>query len=434
MGCTHTKGAAPPRPRFQATERRPRRASLIQSPKKRLMKMVPTPTPSTAPPSEDGGAKRDEPVTPAPQQPNNNNTRHSSSSPSPNFTPKSSTPSSGAQLSELEVQSDEATSQDTSVLFFPDPHPPRVDIDLDDVEDLTSAETVLKLLQNADWGVRVCVDTISFDAVLETLGGLHEAGVKVQVLTSKGGLGEGEFDYEVREVDDPHYHLHHQFVIIDRNTVIHGPWDWNAASATKRNGNVVVSTNARVAHRFNEEFDHLWDTYAPHSDIFDTAARSTISRVDPKNRVIFFPDNLTGSPRKHDTAHTFLMKCISFAQHALTLSLPSLHPDIYRLLRAAQSRGVVVNLLVPPACAALASQLKRMGSTVTFHASLHEYFVVADRLLTLTGSYSWTMDPLLENIVLYTSHNVANLFESEFLRLKKAAGRSVIVTPPPEFH
>ena len=52
--------------------------------------------------------------------------------------------------------------------------------------------------------------------------------------------------------------FHHKFAVIDSERVVTGSYNWTRSAAEHNEENILVTHDPRVARRFQEEFDRLW--------------------------------------------------------------------------------------------------------------------------------------------------------------------------------
>lgn len=62
--------------------------------------------------------------------------------------------------------------------------------------------------------------------------------------------------------------MHHKFVIIDKETVMNGSFNWTRSAITANNENVLITNNPEVVKPYMEEFEKLWRYFEPNSGLY----------------------------------------------------------------------------------------------------------------------------------------------------------------------
>jgi phosphatidylserine/phosphatidylglycerophosphate/cardiolipin synthase-like enzyme len=124
---------------------------------------------------------------------------------------------------------------------------------------------IIGLLRRARRSVDICVFTITdnrlSDEILETVG----RRVKVRIISDNDKSEDRGSDIERFEragidviVDQTRHHMHHKFAIFDQRITLTGSYNWTRSAAENNEENIVVTHDARITRRFQEEFDQLW--------------------------------------------------------------------------------------------------------------------------------------------------------------------------------
>lgn len=126
-------------------------------------------------------------------------------------------------------------------------------------------------LEWAKHSIEIAVFTLTLDSLVDVLIKKHKEGIRVRVITDNRQAGVPGADAErLREagvevrVDRSWYAMHHKFAIIDQNSLINGSFNWTA-QATKGNQEdaVIYGSHPRLAGKFVEEFEKLWEDFEP---------------------------------------------------------------------------------------------------------------------------------------------------------------------------
>lgn len=124
---------------------------------------------------------------------------------------------------------------------------------------------LISLIRQATSTLDVAMCWFTDDSLGEAVIDACEHGVKVRVLldgTQEKAQG-GEYEKLVRagiEVLVEHVagKMHHKFVVIDREIVVTGSYNWSSAADTDNLENIVVIECPEIAAAFTAEFDRIW--------------------------------------------------------------------------------------------------------------------------------------------------------------------------------
>ncbi|PIK55726.1 putative mitochondrial cardiolipin hydrolase-like [Apostichopus japonicus] len=140
-------------------------------------------------------------------------------------------------------------------------------------------ETSFKLfgdyLYSARSSLDVCVYTITSLVLCEIILDVHKSGTPVRVIIDdESDNFEGSLLKKFREngvklrTDKSSFLMHHKFVIIDKETVMNGSFNWTRNAITANNENVFITNNPEVVKPYMEEFEKLWRYFEPNSRLY----------------------------------------------------------------------------------------------------------------------------------------------------------------------
>ncbi len=118
--------------------------------------------------------------------------------------------------------------------------------------------------------LEICVFTLTDDDLTEAVLEAHGRGVEVRVITDDEkslDLGSDALRLRKAGIDlrfdvDPG-HMHHKFALFDRRLLVTGSYNWTRGAAESNHENIVVTDDLRLVTPFCQEFDHLWQKFAP---------------------------------------------------------------------------------------------------------------------------------------------------------------------------
>jgi mitochondrial cardiolipin hydrolase len=114
--------------------------------------------------------------------------------------------------------------------------------------------------------LKICVFTISDDAITSAILNAHRKGVAIRIITDN----DKSFDQgsDIRELahqgipvkmDVTKNHMHHKFMISDNKSLITGSYNWTLSAARYNHENILLTREAGVIESFSRGFDQLWE-------------------------------------------------------------------------------------------------------------------------------------------------------------------------------
>lgn len=129
----------------------------------------------------------------------------------------------------------------------------------------TCLRAIVQQLRAVRRAADLCVFTISDDRITEEVLAAHRRGVAIRVITdndkeydSGSDIGRIRAAGVAVALDQTDAHMHHKFAIFDGLRLLNGSYNWTRSAATYNEENLVLSHEASLVRRFQDEFDTLW--------------------------------------------------------------------------------------------------------------------------------------------------------------------------------
>ena len=114
--------------------------------------------------------------------------------------------------------------------------------------------------------LKICVFTISDDAITRAILNAHRKGVSIRIITDN----DKSFDQgsDIRQLagegipvkmDVTRNHMHHKFMVSDNKSLVTGSYNWTLSAARFNHENIVVTKEEGVIESFSRGFDQLWE-------------------------------------------------------------------------------------------------------------------------------------------------------------------------------
>lgn len=126
------------------------------------------------------------------------------------------------------------------------------------------------LFQSTERSADVCVYTITDDRLADALLDAHRRGIAVRIVTDNDKTFDAGSDVfrlsaaglSIR-VDTSEHHMHHKFVLFDRQVLVTGSYNWTRSAAEYNEENLLVVYDPAALSAFQRLFDRLWARCTP---------------------------------------------------------------------------------------------------------------------------------------------------------------------------
>lgn len=306
-------------------------------------------------------------------------------------------------------------------------------------------KSFIKVIRSAQKTLDGAFYDISDEGATNELIAAKNRGVKVRLVTDSDNLVAKEDPSQAREsiqrlkkagikiVDDERSAImHHKFMVADGQYVWTGSTNLTPTSFYCHNNNALTIRSAMLAKQYTTEFKRLFV-----SGEFGSSTRPDDTSVDPvqlnaSNVQVFF------SPKGGGKAAVMAELGKAKSQvHFMTFSLTD--PEIGDLMKTKAKAGVKIGGIFDRWLAAgeysLFETFKSAKLDVTKdgnEALMHHKVIIIDKATVITGSYNYSNNAENNNneafLIIKDAPAVANAFEREYERLRKAAKEN---HPPP---
>jgi phosphatidylserine/phosphatidylglycerophosphate/cardiolipin synthase-like enzyme len=125
---------------------------------------------------------------------------------------------------------------------------------------------VVKTIGEAQHSIRVAAYSFTSRPIAEALLDAHKRGIDVEVVVDKSNATArytaatflANQGVPVR-VDYRYAIMHDKFIVVDRQAVEEGSFNFTAAAETRNAENVLVLHDAVIAGQYGTEWERLWD-------------------------------------------------------------------------------------------------------------------------------------------------------------------------------
>lgn len=134
---------------------------------------------------------------------------------------------------------------------------------------IQSEAKVVHYLNSAVTTLDICVFSITYNVLGDAIIEAHKRGVKVRVISDDEQAKNPGADIERLQqagvplkVDlDPKAHMHNKFVLIDKQILLTGSFNWTKQAALKNNENFMATNDEYLIEKYGEEYERLWEKF-----------------------------------------------------------------------------------------------------------------------------------------------------------------------------
>lgn len=267
------------------------------------------------------------------------------------------------------------------------------------------------------------------DAVLDA----HERGVQVRVVTDdEFGIEEEEesipifIEAGIPVVDDERTGLmHNKFMIIDRQVVWTGSWNYTVNGTYRNNNNALVLRSQRAVQAYQTEFDEMFEN----REFGVTSTEGTASFTQdgiPVEILFAAEDNVVGAivEEVNQAENRIRFMAFSFTQDDIGNAIRNMATEGITVEGIFETRGSETRFseMTPMFCMGL--DVRQDGNPYV----LHHKVIIVDNDTVLTGSFNFSANATEdndENLVIIEDPDLATFYIQEFER------RFAEASPPP---
>lgn len=125
---------------------------------------------------------------------------------------------------------------------------------------------IIQQIEAAANQLKICVFTISDDMITNAILTAHKKGIDIKLITDNDKSLDVGSDIEQMakegvkvKIDKTSNHMHHKFMVADRQMALTGSYNWTLSAARYNHENIMLTTEAGIIKSFLSEFDRLWN-------------------------------------------------------------------------------------------------------------------------------------------------------------------------------
>jgi len=319
-------------------------------------------------------------------------------------------------------------------------------------QDDTLRKKLGKFIHDAQYSIDIAMYECFTDTIVDSLIAAWNRGVKIRVITDSSYIGrQGTQDlinagipviHEGIGANSTYHIMHHKFIVRDyRDGDPTNDWIWTGsfnASDYLHADNAIAIRSTELADAFEREFNQMWGSSTDTPDA--TNARTGTNKIDvlPTHSFVVGGDSIWVYFSPQDNPIQYLVNLVNRAQSEIGYLIYSFtRDDLGDALISAFQRGVWVGgVHENGASNPEHDSLYNAGVPVYWENlpsqwySLHDKFMVVDKIFVETGSMNWSSNGTGyndENVIIIKNPNIAQLYWQEFTERYTEAGGSLYV-------
>ncbi len=282
-------------------------------------------------------------------------------------------------------------------------------------------------------GVQATLDIAAFEfnneRLTEAVIAAHQRGVQVRIVTDdEFGVEEEEsieefVDAGIPVVDDNKTALmHNKFMILDRQVVWTGSWNYTRNGTYRNNNNALVLRSQRAVRAYQTEFDEMFvnGEFGARS----TEGTATFSQDGTPVRIVFAPEDDVVAAIVQELGRAqrdIRFMAFSFTQDDIGDAMRQLGAEGINVAGIFEVRGSETEFSEMPPMFCAGFDVRQDGNPFALH---HKVIIVDDHTV-LTGSFNFSANATEsndENLVIIRDPDLAALFIREYdLRFAEAS-------------
>ena len=319
-------------------------------------------------------------------------------------------------------------------------------------QDDTLRKKLGKFIHEAQYSIDIAMYECFTDTIVDSLIAAWNRGVKVRVITDYSYIDrQGTQDlinagipviHEGIGDNSTSHIMHHKFIVRDyRDGDPVNDWIWTGsfnASDYLHADNAIVIKSTELADAFEREFNQMWGSSTDTPDTNNARTGTNKTDVLPTHSFVVGGDSIWVYFSPQDNPIQYLVNLVNRAQSEIGYLIYSFTRDDLRdALISAFQRGVWVGgVHEDNASNPEYDSLYNAGVPVYWENlpsqwySLHDKFMVVDKIFVETGSMNWSNNGTGyndENVIIIKNPNIAQLYWQEFTERYTEAGGSLYV-------
>lgn len=134
-----------------------------------------------------------------------------------------------------------------------------------------SERSLINHISSAKKQLLVCVFTITNNNLRNALRDSFNRGVEVRIISDDECMKQLGSDVQYlrdqgipTEIDqDPEAHMHNKFIIVDKEILITGSFNWTQGAVHKNQENLIVLHEPDLCRQYIAQFEELWAKFRP---------------------------------------------------------------------------------------------------------------------------------------------------------------------------
>ena len=132
--------------------------------------------------------------------------------------------------------------------------------------DLKNVNRLCSYISKARRSLKICVFNLTNDDIAQAIMERWKANVDVQIISDDECVKNKGSDIEylagqgipVRTDDNPQYHMHNKFMIVDDAFVMTGSFNWTFQAGKSNQENILIVDHPYFIEKYTTEFSKLW--------------------------------------------------------------------------------------------------------------------------------------------------------------------------------
>ena len=128
---------------------------------------------------------------------------------------------------------------------------------------------ILNILHSCTKTLDVAIFSLTRNSIANCLIDAKKKGIKVRCIADDEcvkNYGSDIYtlaanDIDCKTDDQPKYHMHNKYAIIDNSVIVTGSFNWTTQAINNNQENILIYENKQIAEEYTKEFNRLWEQF-----------------------------------------------------------------------------------------------------------------------------------------------------------------------------
>jgi len=124
---------------------------------------------------------------------------------------------------------------------------------------------IIEWISRANRSIHILIYSFTLDSISDAIIDAYERGVDVKIVLEQEQITQYSEYWKLKETGVPvrndtnPYSMHNKVMIVDKEIVITGSYNWSSSAENRNNENMIVIRSREIAEMYEREFERIWE-------------------------------------------------------------------------------------------------------------------------------------------------------------------------------